>query len=114
MLAPHRRAVANMLSADPANPSVMSTVRLACGPASSVSGARRTPGSGMAVFHMRLIPCGAFIAVVISAGSLRWATAEASYRKNQANWSASYGLPATIRDAGSRHSHMVSATAPTR
>ena len=38
----------------------------------------------------------------------------ASYRKNQANWSASYGFPATTRDAGSRHSHMVSATAPTR
>jgi len=114
VLAPQWRAVANMLTADPANPSVMSTVRLACGPASSVSGASSTPGSGMAVFHMRLIPCGAFIPVVTSAGSLRWATAVASYRKNQANWSASKGLPATIRDAGSPHSNMVSAIAPAR
>ena len=68
----------------------------------------------MNVFHMTFTPCGAFIAAVTSAGSRRCATAVASYLKNQAIWSASLGLPATVLDAGSRHSQSVTASAPSR
>ncbi len=89
MLASHRRSTANIASAEPAKPSVSSTVMLACGPASRVSGASSTPGSSIGVFHMRLTPCGAFMPAVLSAGRRRWATAVASYLKNQANWSLS-------------------------
>jgi hypothetical protein len=67
-----------MASADPAKPADISTVRLACGPASSVTGASSSPGSGMKVFHMTLMPCGAFIPSVVRAGSLKWAAAVAS------------------------------------
>ena len=67
-----------MASAEPAKPAVISTVRLVCGPNSSVTGASSTPGSSMNVFHMTFTPCGAFIAVVTSAGSLRCAIAVAS------------------------------------
>ncbi len=89
MPAPQRRSTANMASADPAKPAVISTVRLACGPASRVTGASRTPGSSMKVFHMTLMPCGAFIASVVRAGRWKCATAAASYRKYQVNWSVS-------------------------
>ncbi len=89
MLAPHRRSTAIMAIADPAKPAVISAVRLACGPASSVTGASSIPGASMKVFHMTLTPCGAFIPFVIRAGSRRCAAAVASYRKYQANWSAS-------------------------
>jgi hypothetical protein len=67
-----------MASADPAKPAVMNSVRALCGPKSSVTGASSTPGSSMNVFHMTFTPCGAFIAVVTSAGSRRCATAVAS------------------------------------
>ena len=67
-----------MASADPANPAVMNTVSAACGPASHVTGASSVPGSIMNVFHMTLTPCGAFIAVVISAGRCPCAIAVAS------------------------------------
>ena len=103
-----------MASAAPAKPTVISTVRLTCGPASSVTGASSTPGSSIGVFHIRLMPCGAFMPAVLRAGSRRCAIADASYRKNHANWSLSYGLAATTRDAGSRHSHMVTTSAATR
>jgi hypothetical protein len=63
---------------------------------------------------MRLTPCGAFIPSVVRAGSRRCSTAVAAYRKYQVNWSLSYGLAATIRDTGSRHSHIVTANAATR
>ena len=89
MLAPQRRRTAIKAKADPAKPAVMRTVRLACGPASSVTGASSMPGSSMKVFHMTLTPCGAFIPWVIRAGSRKCATAVASYRKYQANWSVS-------------------------
>ena len=78
-----------MASADPANPIVITMVKLVCGPASSVTGASTAPGSSMNVFHMTFTPCGAFMPVVISAGRCRWAIAVASYRKNQAIWSVS-------------------------
>ena len=103
-----------MAVADPAKPAVMNNVSALCGPKSNVTGASSTPGSIMNVFHMALTPCGAFIAVVTSAGSRRCATAVASYLKNQAIWSASLGLPAAVLDAGSRHSQSVTATAPSR
>ena len=63
---------------DPAKPTVISRVRLACGPASSVTGDSSTPGSSSGVFHMRFTPCGAFMASVTRAGSLPWAMAVAS------------------------------------
>ena len=103
-----------MASADPANPAVMKMVSAAWGPSSSVTGASSTPGSIMKVFHMAFTPCGAFIAVVISAGRCPCAIAAASYRKNQASWSASLGLPVTVLVAGSRHSQIVTARAPSR
>ena len=49
---------------------------------------------------MTLMPVGAFIASVVRAGRWKCAAATALYRKYQVNWSVSYGLPATIRDAG--------------
>ena len=67
-----------MAVADPAKPAVMSTVRLVCGPASSVTGASSSPGSSRGVFHMRFTPRGAFIAVVTRSGSLACAIAAAS------------------------------------
>ena len=78
-----------MARLDPANPAVMNTVSAVCGPSSSVTGVSSAPGSSMNVFHMTLTPCGAFIAVVISAGRCPCAMAVASYRRNQASWSAS-------------------------
>ena len=63
---------------DPAKPAVMKRVRALCGPNSSVTGASSTPGSSMNVFHMTFTPCGAFMAVVTSAGSRRCAIAVAS------------------------------------
>ena len=89
MLAPQRRSTQNRSAADPAKPSVSTMVRLVCGPASSVTGVSSTPGSSRTVFHIRLTPCGAFIAVVTSAGRLPCATAVAAYRMNQANRSTS-------------------------
>ena len=59
-------------------PRVSRIVRLTCGPASSVTGASRIPGSSREVFHIRLMPRGAFIAVVTSAGRCPCATAIAS------------------------------------
>ena len=103
-----------MASADPANPAVMNAVSAVCGPSSSVTGASSAPGSSMNVFHMTLTPCGAFIAVVTSAGSRPCTIAVASYRKNQAIWSASLGLPFTVLVAGSRHSRSVTASAASR
>ena len=47
---------------------------MVCGPASSVTGVSSTPGSSSEVFHIRLMPCGAFIAVVTRAGRLPWIT----------------------------------------
>jgi hypothetical protein len=67
-----------MLAAEPAKPSVSIIVRLASGPARSVSGARTTAGSSSEVFHMTFTPCGAFSAVLASAGSLPCATAIAA------------------------------------
>ncbi len=67
-----------MLAAEPAKPTVVSTVSAACGPRSSVTGVSSTPGSGSEVFHIRLMPCGAFMAAVTSAGSRPCATAVAS------------------------------------
>ena len=67
-----------MAVADPAKPTVSSTVRLTCGPNSSVTGASRTPGSSRGVFHMRFTPCGAFMAVVTRAGRWKCAMAVAS------------------------------------
>ena len=89
MLTSHRRSTANMARLDPANPAVMNTVSAVCGPSSSVTGVSSAPGSSMNVFHMTFTPRGAFIAVVISAGRCPCAIAVASYRKNQASWSAS-------------------------
>ncbi len=78
MLAPQRRSTQNRLAADPAKPSVRPTVRLTCGPASSVTGVSTIPGSSNDVFHIRLTPCGGFKAVVTSAGSLPWLIAAAA------------------------------------
>ena len=77
-LAPQRRRTQNMAAADPAKPSVSSVVRVACGPMSRVSGAKTTPGSRNEVFHIRLMPCGAFTAVVTRSGSRPCAIAVAS------------------------------------
>jgi hypothetical protein len=46
-------------------------VRATCGPNRSVTGEITIPGSRSEVFHIRLTPCGAFIAVVSSAGRCR-------------------------------------------
>jgi hypothetical protein len=73
-----------MAAADPAYPRVARTVRPASGPASSVTGASTTAGNSTVLFHIRLMPCGAFMAVVTSAGRCPWATASAAYRMNQA------------------------------
>ncbi len=89
-------------------------MRLTCGPASTVTGASRMPGSRIVVFHIMLMPTGAFIAVVTSAGSLPCATAVAAYRMNQANCAWSAGLPATVALAGCAHSCQVSASAAAR
>ena len=78
MLTSQRRSTRNRLAAEPANPTVIRTVSEVCGPSSSVTGVSRTPGSSSEVFHMRLMPCGAFMAVVTRAGSLPCATAVAS------------------------------------
>ena len=78
MLTSQRRSTRNRLAADPAKPAVISTVSEVCGPNSRVTGVSSTPGSRMEVFHMRLMPCGAFMAAVTSAGSLPCATAVAS------------------------------------
>ena len=114
MLTSHRRSTRNRLAAEPAKPSVVSTVSEVCGPASSVTGASSTPGSSIEVFHITLMPCGAFIAAVTSAGSLPCVSAVASYRMNHAKKSASFGFPATVCDAGSAHSRQVTATAASR
>ena len=71
MLAPHHLSTQNKLAAEPAKPKVSSRFRLAHGPASSVTGASRTPGSSIDAFHIRLMPCGAFSPVVTSAGAGR-------------------------------------------
>ena len=113
-LTSHRRSTKNRENALPAKPTVISTVRLVCGPASSVSGASSTPGSSMNVFHITFTPCGAFSAVVTSAGSRKCATEVAAYRKNQANWSASLGFPATVPVGGCRHSQSIKARAASR
>lgn len=60
------------------------------------------------MFHIMFTPCGAFIALLTSAGSRPWLTASAAYRRYHANRSASVQLPATVRDAGSAHSRQVS------
>ena len=78
MLTSQRRSTQNRLAAEPAKPGVISTVRAVCGPSSSVTGASSTPGSSIEVFHITLMPCGAFMAAVTSAGSLPCATAVAS------------------------------------
>ena len=77
-LAPHRRKTQNRLAADPAKPSVSAIVRLTCGPASSVTGVSSMPGSRNDVFPITLMPRGAFIAVVTSAGRCPCATAVAA------------------------------------
>jgi hypothetical protein len=78
MPACHRRSTRNMLAAEPAKPSVSMMVMLTCGPASSVTGASSTAGSRIEVFHIRLMPRGAFNAVVTSDGSLPCETAVAA------------------------------------
>ncbi len=60
-----------MLAAEPANPRASRNVRLTCGPKVAVTGETTMPGSRSEVFHIRLTPCGAFIAIVLSAGSLK-------------------------------------------
>src|SRR5580700_5941130 len=92
VLTDQRRSTQNMVAAEPAKPSVSSTVRLTCGPASKVTGVSSTPGSSSEVFHIMLMPAGAFIAVVTRAGSLPCAIAVASYRMNQANCELSGGF----------------------
>jgi len=67
-----------MLAAEPAKPSVSTTVRLVCGPASSVTGVSSIPGSRNGVFHIRFTPVGAFSVVVTSAGKCPCATAAAA------------------------------------
>src|SRR3984957_768849 len=90
-----------MASADPANPAVIRTVRLACGPASRVTGASSIPGSGMKVFHMTLMPCGAFIASVVSAGRWKCATAEGCHGQH----AAPRPRPCERGRGGQRHGH---------
>ena len=58
--------------------SVSVIVRLTCGPASSVTGVSSIPGSRKDVFHITLMPRGAFSAVVTSAGRCPCATAVAA------------------------------------
>ena len=116
MLTPQRRSTKNMLAAEPAKPSVTKTVRVVTGPASSVTGVSRTPGSSIEVFHIRLTPCGAFTAVVVSAGSPPCATAAAAYRMHQARKYTSVLTPwpparVGAVTAGLAHSRHVSATA---
>jgi hypothetical protein len=67
-LAPCRRSSQYMAAAEPAYPSVTRTVRLASGPASSVTGASATAGNSTELFHISGKPYGAFSAVVTSAG----------------------------------------------
>ena len=69
-------------------------------------------GSSSEVFHIRLMPWGAFRPVVVRAGRWPCESAVAVYRMNQANRLMSPGLPATIRPAGSAHSRQVRAKAP--
>src|SRR5580693_1552681 len=114
VLTDQRRSTQNMVAAEPAKPSVSSTVRLTCGPASKVTGVSSTPGSSSEVFHIRLTPRGAFIAVVTRCGRLPCATDSALYRMNQANRSMSVGSPTCILDAGLTHSRQVTANAPAR
>src|SRR6516162_6662419 len=114
ILAPHHLSTQNKLAAEPAKPAVSSRFRLVHGPASSVTGARRTPGSSIDAFHIRLMPCGAFSPVVTSAGSRPCETAVALYRMNQATRLASPGLPPAARPAGSAHSRQVSAKEASR
>jgi len=64
-----RRSTRNIAAADPAKPAVVSKVRLTCGPNSSVTGASTTPGKSIELFHIKLMPTGAFSAVVTRAGS---------------------------------------------
>ncbi len=66
------------------------------------------------MFHIKLMPCGAFRPVVTRAGSLPCETAVALSRMNQANRLVSPGLPATIRPAGSAHSRQVRAMEASR
>ena len=66
-----------MAAADPAKPMTSRTVSATCGPNSAVTGVTTMPGSSSDVFHMRLTPCGAFIAMVLSAGSLKCSMAAA-------------------------------------
>jgi hypothetical protein len=89
-------------------------VRLTCGPHSSVTGESSTPGSRNDVFHIRLTPIGAFIAVVNSVGRCPCETAVAAYCTNQANKSTSPRSPACMRCAGSIHSRPVITSAPRR
>jgi hypothetical protein len=79
-LAPHRLSTKNGLAAEPAKLAVTMTVRLVCGPASSVTGASTSPGSSSEVFHIRLMPCGAFSPVVTRAGSRPCETSRCSPR----------------------------------
>jgi hypothetical protein len=76
-LADHCRSTQYRLAAEPAKPSVSRTVRLTCGPASTVTGVSSTAGSSTDVFHIRLMPRGAFIAVLTRAGSFPCVTAVA-------------------------------------
>ena len=113
-LAPQRRRTQKRLAAEPAKPAVSKMVRLVCGPASSVTGVSTMPGSRTDVFHIRLMPCGAFRPVVIRAGSCPCDSAVAVYRMNQENSAMSPGLLATIRPAGSAHSRHVTAKEASR
>src|SRR5215467_15511811 len=110
----HRRSTQNMAVADPANPAVVRTVRLTCGPSNKVRGVSSTPGSSSDVFHIKLTPVGAFIALVTRAGRCPWLTAVAAYRRYHPNRSASPALGATNLDAGSAHSRQVRRIAPAR
>src|ERR1022692_5008751 len=103
-----------MAQADPAKPAVSSTVRLTCGPSSRVTGVSTTPGSSSDVFHIRLTPTGAFIALVTRAGRWPWLTAAAAYRRYQENRSASPAFGAANLDAGSAHRRQVRMSAAAR
>ena len=82
-LASHRRSTKYMAAAEPAKPTVVSRVRLAIGPAISVTGVSTTAGPSSEVFHIALMPCGALTAVVTRAGRWPCASAVATYRMNQ-------------------------------
>ncbi len=114
MLTCQRRSTTNIAAAEPAKPTVVRMVRLTCGPASSVTGASRTPGSSSEVFHIMLTPVGAFMALVTSAGRWPWLTAVAAYLRYQANRSASPPLGATNEEAGSAHRRQVMMIAAAR